>query len=102
MANAYFNEETTGPHKKKTQMLFIDSSHQYEQTLKELHLWEPEMEAEGLIFLHDVSDQAREYDTTGKGGVRRAFFEVMVDEWNGMDISKGVYRDGCGLGIIQK
>lgn len=62
--------------------------------------------------MHDVSVFAQSFDATNDGGVKRA-----VAEWvktNGIQplflnshIDGGgpddlVYRDGCGLGIIQK
>lgn len=95
------------------QLIFIDSSHQYEHTLKELDLWYPLLADWGFIVLHDASTFATEFDSTQGGGVKRA-----IDEWNlmapdriftinsnfgrptpGEDL---VYLDGCGLGILQK
>jgi hypothetical protein len=58
-------------------MVFIDSSHQYEHTLKELKLWFGLLSPQGLMFLHDVSDFAKTFDSTGEGGVQRA-----LDEWS--------------------
>ena len=94
------------------QIVFIDSSHQYEHTLKELDLWYDQLPQGGLLVLHDTSRFAATFDSTGKGGVFRA-----VSEWCAV---KGVtslmlnsfveggspgdypYLDGCGLTIIQK
>lgn len=97
--------------KDKPKLIFIDSSHTYGHTLKELDLWYEELEEDGFIFLHDASDYASTFDATNKGGVIRA-----LDEWtqnnlcNNISINKiapksltnAIYKDGCGLGIIQK
>jgi len=93
-------------------LVFVDSSHQYEHTLRELDLWYPAVEAGGFVALHDVSRFAASFDRSGQGGVFRA-----VTEWccthgltflsvNGF-LEGGApgdfpYADGCGLGIIQK
>lgn len=94
------------------QLVFIDSSHQYEHTIKELDLWYPVLKPGGFICMHDVSQYAATFDYTKKGGVAAA-----VQEWltrsdasgillNGNLTNQGgqllTYRDGCGLGVIQK
>ena len=94
------------------QLVFIDSSHQYEHTLKELDLWYDQLPQGGLLVLHDTSRFAAIFDTTGNGGVFRA-----VSEWcavrgiNSLMLNSFVaggspgdypYLDGCGLTIIQK
>lgn len=93
------------------QALLIDSSHQYEHTLRELDLWFEAMTPGGLIFLHDVSDLAMQWDSTHRGGVRRALGEwlernkvecIRINDIAHMDPKAACYADGCGLGIIQK
>lgn len=94
------------------QLIFIDSSHQYAHTIKELDLWYPTLPQGGLVALHDVSRFAAAFDSSGQGGVFRA-----VSEWcaaNGVTslmlnsfVEGGTpgdypYLDGCGLAIIQK
>jgi predicted O-methyltransferase YrrM len=94
------------------QLVFIDSSHQYEHTLKELDLWYDQLPQGGLLALHDTSRFAAIFDKTGNGGVFRA-----VSEWCALKgitslmlnsfVSGGApgdypYLDGCGLTIIQK
>lgn len=44
------------------QLVFIDSSHQYEHTLDELNLWYPRVAIGGLIALHDTSVFAKTFD----------------------------------------
>jgi predicted O-methyltransferase YrrM len=96
------------------ELILLDSSHQYSITLKELDLWVDRMEPGTIMLLHDTSTFARDFDPTNEGGVQRA-----LDEWlpkhpevaflnlnrqvePGSDGSKLVYKDGCGLGILQK
>jgi predicted O-methyltransferase YrrM len=96
----------------KPQLVFIDSSHQYAHTLRELDLWYGELPIGGLCMLHDVSKFARAFDASGDGGVKTA-----LDEWverngvqsfsvNGFVVDTSpedlVYRDGCGIGMLQK
>ncbi len=99
---------------KDPQLVFIDSSHMYQHTLKELDLWYPALQDWGFIVLHDASTFAAEFDAKGGGGVKRA-----IDEWNlvakdriftinstfGETAAMGedlAYVDGCGLGLLQK
>lgn len=98
------------------QLVFIDSSHMYQHTLKELDLWYPALQDWGFLILHDASTFAVDFDAEQGGGVKRA-----IEEWNLMapdkiftinaafgdpDIQAAgddlVYVDGCGLGILQK
>lgn len=94
------------------ELVFIDSSHQYQHTIKELDLWYAALPLGGLLVLHDTSRFAARFDSTGEGGVFRA-----VSEWMAMRGRSGLmlnsfvnggspgdfpYRDGCGLTIIQK
>ena len=106
-------EQATGTLGGNPELIFLDSSHAYEHTLRELDLWYPLLEPGGLILLHDVSEFATEFDATRQGGVRRA-----LDEWGPqsggeiISINRSVdsshtnsdltYEDGCGLGIVQK
>lgn len=95
------------------QLVFIDSSHQYAHTVSELDLWYDLLAPAGLIAMHDTSEYAASFDSTGEGGVRRA-----LNEWRARSSGAAVfslanspailathsqvYMDGCGLGIIAK
>ena len=94
------------------QVVFIDSSHQYRHTLQELDLWYAALEVSGMVVMHDTSEYAASFDSTGAGGVRRAF-----EEWRArtgveafdlsyprqvLDTQSHVYMDGCGLGLVVK
>ncbi|MBK7403422.1 MAG: class I SAM-dependent methyltransferase [Phycisphaerales bacterium] len=91
--------------------VIIDSSHQYAHTLRELDLWWGALAPGGMVFLHDCSEFARQWDTTGEGGVRRAIQEwlarhpeasSMLLEGDPRADDSTAYADGCGLGILQK
>lgn len=95
------------------ELVFIDSSHQYAHTLEELDLWYGALAPGGFIMMHDVSVFAQSFDASSGGGVLRA-----VNEWSArqgaplmllnsfVDGSQSLeslsYRDGCGMGLIQK
>jgi predicted O-methyltransferase YrrM len=95
------------------QVLFLDSAHSYDHTIKELNLWWPALAKGGFLFLHDASPFAASFDSAGKGGVAKA-----LDDWstanhvsymafNGTCAGKAdeapqVYLDGCGLGVLHK
>jgi predicted O-methyltransferase YrrM len=96
------------------QLILLDSSHQYEHTLRELDLWVPRMEPGSIMLLHDTSVFAQTFDVEGAGGVQRALDEWLAihpeaeflnlnrqvaPESNAADL---VYKDGCGLGIVQR
>jgi len=95
------------------EVVLIDSSHKFEHTLRELDLWMGRLKQNGFIFLHDASNAARSYDPE-KGAVAGALQEWCVDNgyryfvFNGGDATPAkshaelVYRDGRGLGVIQK
>jgi len=97
------------------QLILLDSSHQYEHTKRELDLWVPAMDAKTLMLLHDTSTYARQFDVNDLGGVQQALADwgkgreahISVMTINGGIGSPEpheplVYRDGCGLGILQK
>lgn len=96
------------------ELILVDSSHQYTHTLAELDLWAAQMKVHSIMLLHDTSQFASRYDSTGAGGVSRA-----IQEWLpahpefgyinlnrhvqlGVDANNLVYKDGCGLGILQR
>jgi cephalosporin hydroxylase len=96
------------------QLILLDSSHQYEHTLRELDLWVPRMEPGTIMLLHDVSVFAQTFDTAGAGGVQQAlddwlprhpeaaFLSLNREVTPGSDAADLVYKDGCGLGILQR
>jgi predicted O-methyltransferase YrrM len=97
------------------ELVLLDSSHAYGHTLRELDLWMPRLTVGAMALLHDASKFAQSFDPTKEGGVKRA-----VEEWipnhpeiayfslnghhpaPGVDGNDLVYKDGCGLGIMQR
>ena len=95
------------------ELIFLDSSHEYRQTLDEIEAWYPALTPGGLIVLHDTSEFAASFDVTQQGGVRRALQEwrdshpeVEVISLNhnvaAMETPQMIYQDFCGVGLIQK
>jgi Methyltransferase domain len=94
------------------QLVFIDSSHQYSHTLKELDLWFDKLAPGGLLVLHDTSAFAAGFDSTEGGGVLKAVIEWCESRAiHPLSINAFVrggtpgdvpYLDGCGITIIQK
>jgi predicted O-methyltransferase YrrM len=97
----------------RPQLVFIDSSHQYQHTLVELELWYQAVQPGGFILMHDASKFAQSFDITGNGGVLSAIREwstthgiyplilnESLDETHPID--ELVYRDRCGVAVIQK
>lgn len=94
-------------------LVFIDSSHGYTHTLRELDLWFEQVRVGGLIVMHDTSVFAAQFDPDRAGGVPRALSEwVERRRVPSMLLNAGarpgiqgdalIYGDPCGLGIIQK
>lgn len=94
-------------------ILFIDSSHEYNHTKKELKLWFPKLAVGGMIILHDVSIKSRQSCGVGVRDALKEFCEAHKDELSWIDINGFVgqgtwsksdllYQDGCGIGIVQK
>ncbi len=104
LARSYFGREI--------QVVIIDSSHQYAHTFQELDLWYGALPLGGLIVMHDVSQYAQSFDSTGKGGVRKAILEwsekrnvpaLLLNSFVTNESPDALaYRDGCGLALIQK
>lgn len=96
------------------ELVLVDSSHAYSHTLAELDLWTPRLPVGGLVLLHDASEFATAFDPTAEGGVRRALAEWLPDHPEmvgltlnghvapGADGDALVYKDACGLGILQR
>ena len=94
------------------QLVYIDSSHQYEHTLKELKLWWEALLPGGLIVMDDISQWAAEYDATGLGGSHRAALEfcqttaansvLLNGNFGRTSANPLVYTDVCGFGLLQK
>jgi predicted O-methyltransferase YrrM len=95
------------------EMILLDSSHEYDATIRELDLWYPLLQRGGLFLLHDTSIFAADFDVTRQGGVHRAFNEwrrrnpdaeaiCLNGQSRTMDLPRPAYKDACGLGIIHK
>lgn len=96
------------------ELVIVDSSHRYRHTLRELNQWVPRLSLGGLMLLHDTSLFGQTWDTTSEGGVHRALSDWLPDHpevvavnlnaftEGGADADTLVYKDACGLGLLQK
>lgn len=91
-------------------LILLDSSHQYEHTLRELDLWVPRMGSNTIMLLHDTSSMARGFDATSRGGVPAALEDWLPlhPEVEFANLNQFVpageeltYKDACGVGILQ-
>jgi predicted O-methyltransferase YrrM len=90
------------------EMIYVDSSHSYRETLQELEiLWgSAEIAGEGTcVWFHDAGRAAVTYDARGEGGVRRA-----LDEWVSghqgcyqlMVLEPPLWPNPTGLGVMRR
>ena len=95
------------------ELTILDSSHEYESTVKELDLWYRALAPGGVLVLHDVSEFAAGFDVTAQGGVRRALAEwrerhpdaetfSLNTGSRSMEEPRPLYKDACGVGLIHK
>ncbi len=87
-------------------MVYLDASHTYDETLAELRLiFDAWLAPEGLLLLHDAAYAAAQFDPTGAGGVRRA-----IDEWTTANsglvqtlvLERPLWPHVCGLGLMRR
>lgn len=76
---------------RKIDVLFIDSSHQYDQTRQELWLWLPRMAPGGVVLLHD----------TNKPGTHDRVREALDEVLPGRGLSWYEHPGENGLGVIE-
>lgn len=87
-------------------LIYLDSSHAYEATLQELRLifeqsnW---LTPNGLLLLHDASAYATQWDSSGKGGVRRALLEWVQQHtmrYQLLILEPPLWPGVCGLALM--
>jgi predicted O-methyltransferase YrrM len=96
--------EQNGPY----DIVYIDSSHSYGETLKELECYienKSVVAEKTLAFFHDASEFAKQFDATQCEGVRRA-----LDEWHAVrnkDFNMFIFEppswpNACGFGVVTR
>lgn len=82
--------------------LYIDTSHEYEQTAEELRLYTPGAAAGTVILLHDAaSEAARREPHIGVGRAVRDFLAANSAEWDGMIFESPAFGS-WGVGCLVK
>ena len=79
-------------------VLFIDTSHAYDQTLAELQAYSPRVKKKGVILLHDTELEWPEGITNDiPFPVKKAILDFIGDDWSFEN------RENCyGLGILRR
>jgi predicted O-methyltransferase YrrM len=98
--------ETCGPYN----LVYIDSSHEYGQTLQELRIYlegEKFTHLSSLVALHDAGSEASAFDPTSKGGVPEAIKEWISfgdnrKKYQLFTFEPPLYPNPCGLAMIRK
>lgn len=87
-------------------LVYVDSSHTYEGTLRELALilapggW---LSEHGLLLLHDVGEFMADYGPGLDGGVRRAVLEWLATQpgaYHDLLLEPPLWANACGLGML--
>lgn len=79
-------------------VLFIDTSHHYEQTLAELRAYVPRVKPGGVVLMHDVELEMPDGYVGDPYPVRRAIEDYCTDAGIKYELRSGCY----GLGVIQR
>lgn len=80
-------------------LIYIDSSHAYSSTRKELRIYWPLVRSHGFLALHDSSEFAASVDPTNKGGVIRALKEwiPLTPDCEGLFMRQPVWANPLGF-----
>jgi predicted O-methyltransferase YrrM len=86
-------------------LVYVDSSHVYVETLRELDLIfdVPLLADGGMLVLHDAAKEAAQFDLAGTGGVRRALEEWTSKRPSQMVVFEKPFLDSVpGLGFVTR
>lgn len=84
-------------------MIYIDTTHQYAQTVEELRHYASLASGSTTIMLHDASVAAAdELDYDQRGGVNRALREFLAEhaDWQGMVFEQPAFPGRYGVGVM--
>ena len=86
--------------------IYIDTTHHYAQTVRELEIYCGQVAGPGtLVLLHDASTHAQSLDVESQGGVKAAITEWLAahPEWQGMICEPPVFPAAeFGLGVLSR
>jgi len=85
-------------------MIFVDACHDYGAVLQELRSFHGMLSENGFFVLHDTSEHAMTFDTSGEGGVRRAVQEFCGehDDLAPVFFEYPMWLNPCGAAVICK
>lgn len=86
-------------------VIFIDTTHQYAQTVEELRLYSELASGHTTLLLHDASAHAaQELDMDNQGGVKRAVDEFLSDrpQWQGYTFERPAWNSLYGVAVLSQ
>ena len=107
------NVELATSELEEIELLFIDTDHTYDHSMKEIAVWWPVLKPGGILILHDSSTFATSFGSTPDSGVKATIEEIFGNlKFGAININQEVdasgkkfdttYLDGCGITVIQK
>lgn len=95
------------------ELILRDSSHDYDETKRELKRWVPRMASQSVMVINGMSVLSEQWDPRGRGGSHKAVRDLtrrrrdvsyiaLNDRVGEPGVEPSAYADGCGLGILQK
>ncbi len=88
------------------EMVYIDSSHAYRETLTELEYYVADnsiVSPTSFVLFHDATEFAKQYDPTNSGGVRKALVEWRAKHRQDFQLflfEPPTWPNACGLALI--
>lgn len=84
--------------------IYIDTTHQYPQTRREIEIYTALAGPQAVILFHDASTHAQTLDLQQQGGVKRAFWEFLSThpDWQGMIFERPAFRGLFGVGVMTR
>lgn len=85
-------------------LVYVDACHDYLEARHDITYFSRLLRQNGVMVLHDTSVWARDWDTTKKGGVRRALIEATIPGNNLQLVffEHSYWPNACGAAMIVK
>lgn len=84
--------------------IFLDACHDYKIVLDEIGFFAPMLSDNGVMVLHDTSEHAQSFDSTGQGGVRKALLDAAMlhTELKPVFFEYPLWLNQCGAALLIK
>lgn len=86
------------------ELIFLDACHDYDVVLSEIREYSELLSENGIMVLHDTSTHAQSFDSTGKGGVRKAILDSVgsCGTLKHVLFEYPLWLNNCGAGLLVK